>query len=93
MISDAGHGGLGVSGPRGGRPVRVCRPGPECVPGSAVDIDAPVDPGVLEHAAKRQDLIRGAQRVFGAGTQKERAGYAAPVLNADVWQAGMASGR
>ena len=29
VIPNAGHGGRGVSGPRGGRPVRVRRPGPE----------------------------------------------------------------
>ena len=72
VITDAGHGRLDVSGSPGGRPVGVCRPGPESVLGPTVDIHPPVDPGALERAAKRQDLIRGAKRVFGAGTQKER---------------------
>ena len=57
--------------------------------GSAIDIHAPVDPGILERAAKRQDLLRGAKGVFGAGAQKESAGNIGPVLGTGVWQAGM----
>lgn len=47
---------------------------PEGVLGPAVDVQAPVDAGVLQRAGELQDLVRGAERVLGSGADEERAG-------------------
>ena len=60
--------------------------------GSAVNVYAPVDPGVLERASEGQDLVGGAEGVFGACAEKERAGSVGPVLGSGGRQAGMDRG-
>lgn len=91
-MAHPGQRGLGVGRPAGEGTVGMRRRVPEGVLGPAVDVRPPVDAGVLKHAGERQDLVRGAERVLGAGADEERAGDSGPVRRACGRQAGMDHG-
>ncbi|RUT01176.1 hypothetical protein DSM107010_65870 [Chroococcidiopsis cubana SAG 39.79] len=47
VIADTWHGRLNMREPFGRRSIRICRASPKGVLGTAIDVYAPVNPGIL----------------------------------------------